>query len=107
MSMRLHGIQTLLSLAAFTIAVTTHAADDDQADRIKEMKGISIKADKEAPRALYIVPWHDAEHKQNTRLSSSLVDDSLQAIDQRALQQRLRLQELSTSGWHRLTPDAR
>ena len=105
--MRLRSIKILLSLTAVMIAFAANAADDDPTDRIKEMKGISIKADKEAPRALYIVPWHDAEHKQNTRLSSSLVDDSLQAIDQRALQQRLRLQELSTSGWHRLTPDAR
>ena len=35
-------------------------ADNDPATGIKEMQGISIKADKEAPKSLVIGPWHDA-----------------------------------------------
>ena len=105
--MRLHCSQILFALTAALITTTAVAADDDRTDDIKQMKGISIKADKEAPKSLYIVPWHDAEHKQSTRLSSSVVDDSLQAVDQNALKQQLRLHQLSTSGWHRLTPDTR
>ena len=105
--MRLYCRQILFALTAVLIATTAVAANDDQTNDIKQMKGISIKADKEAPKSLYIVPWHDAEHKQSTRLSSSLVEDSLQAIDQNALKQQLRLHELSTSGWHRLAPDTR
>ena len=105
--MRLHCSQILFALTAVLITSTAVAANDDQTGDIKQMQGISIKADKEAPKSLYIVPWHDAEHKQSTRLSSSLVEDSLQTIDQNALKQRLRLHELSTSGWHRLAPDTR
>jgi len=97
----------LFTLAALMIAGTATAADDGQGEGFKQMKGISIRGDKEAPRSLVIVPWHDAEHKQNTSLSSSLVDDSLQAIDQNELERQLRLHELSQSGWHRLTPNTR
>ena len=103
--MKLHCSQILFALTVVLITSAAVAANGDQTDDIKQMQGISIKADKEAPKSLYIVPWHDAEHKQSTRLSSSLVDDSLQAVDQNALKQQLRLHELSTSGWHRLTPD--
>ena len=100
-------IKFLITLIMLTAASGAIAADGDRPDDIKQLKGMSLTGDKEAPKSLYIVPWHDAEHKQNTRLSSSLVDDSLQAIDQNALKQQLRLHELSTSGWHRLTPDTR
>ena len=105
--MRLHCSQILFALTAVLISTTAVAANDDQTGDIKQMQGISIKADKEAPKSLYIVPWHDAEHKQSTRLSSSLVEDSLQTVDQNTLKQQLRLHELSTSGWHRLAPDTR
>ena len=105
--MRLRGKRILYTLTAFVLAGAAVAADGDAAGGIKEMRGISIKADKEAPRSLYIVPWHDAEHKQNTSLSSGLIDDSLRAIDQKELKRQLRLHELSASGWHSLTPNAR
>ena len=105
--MRLHCSQILFALTSVLISATAVAANDDQTVDIKQMQGISIKADKEAPKSLYIVPWHDAEHKQSTRLSSSLVEDSLQTIDQNGLKQQLRLHQLSTSGWHRLAPDTR
>lgn len=105
--MSIQRISVLFALAALSGTGTVLADNGDQAGGIKELQGISIKADKEAPKSLYIVPWHDAEHKQNTSLSSGLVDDSLQAIDQKALRQQLQLYELGKSGWHRLTPDAR
>ena len=105
--MRRPGIHILFTVAALFITGFATADNDDQGEGIKELQGISIKADKEAPRSLYIVPWQDSEHNQNTRLSSGLVDDSLQAIDQRSFQRELRLQELSKSGWHSLTPATR
>ena len=98
-------IKSMITLITLTAATGVLAADDNRPDDIKQLKGMFLMGDKEAPKSLYIVPWHDAEHKHSTRLSSSLVDDSLQAVDQNALKQQLRLHELSTSGWHRLTPD--
>ena len=89
---------TLIALVAVSGAI---AADD-----IKQIEGISIVGNKETPKSLYIVPWHKAEHKQNTSLSTNLVDNEMNAVDHDAFMQQLRLYELSKSGWHRLTPDA-
>ena len=103
--MKLHCSQILFALTVVLITSTAVAANGDQTDDIKQMQGISIKADKEAPKSLYIVPWHKAEHKQNTSLSTSLVEKEMQAIDQDSFMQQLRLYELSKSDWYSLTPE--
>lgn len=99
----IHSMITLIVLAAATGAI---AAESNQPDDIKQLKGMSLTGDKEAPKSLYIVPWHKAEHKQNTSLSNNLVDDELRAVDHDSFMRQLQLHELSNSGWHRLTPDA-
>jgi len=78
-------------------------ADNSQAGDIKQLQGIAIVGDKEAPKSLYIVPWHNAELKQNTSLSTNLIDTNLQTVDRESFQRQLRLHELSKSGWHRIT----
>ena len=103
--MRIPRMKYIIALIALAAANGAIAADDNPPDDIKQMKGISIQGDKEAPKSLYIVPWHKAEHKQNTSLSTSLVDKKMQAVDQDSFTQQLRLYELSKSGWYRLTPD--
>ena len=104
--MRHPCMKSIIALIALAAASGAIAADNNQPDDIKQMKGISIQGDKEAPKSLYIVPWHDAEHKQNTSLSSDLIDSELRAIDRDSLMRQLRLYELSKSGWHRLSPAA-
>ncbi len=91
---------TLLGLA-LTAAMAAIAQDDD----VKELTGISIVGDKEAPRSLYIVPWQNSELEQATRPTNNLVDNTMQAVDQANFRRQLRLYELSKSGWYRLTPD--
>lgn len=104
--MRPPCIKPLITLIALVAVTGTNAADDNQPDDIKQIEGISIVGNKEAPKSLYIVPWHKAEHKQNTSLSTNLVDNEMHAIDHDSFMQQLRLYELSKSGWYRLTPDA-
>ena len=103
--MRRPCMKFIITLIVLATASVTIAADNNQPDDIKQMKGISIQGDKEAPKSLYIVPWHKAEHKQNTSLSTNLVDKEIQAVDHDTFMQQLRLYELSKSGWYRLTPD--
>lgn len=98
-------INSIFTLAIITIAAVSIGAEDKPADDIKQFTGISIVGDKEAPRSLYIVPWQNAELKQNTSLSSNLVDKNMHAVDRQSIQQQLQLYELSKSGWYRLTPD--
>ena len=103
--MRPARMKSIIALIALTTASGVIAADDNSSNDIKQMKGISIQGDKEAPKSLYIVPWHTAEHKQSTSLSTSLVSNEMKPVDHDSFVQQLRLYELSKSGWYRLTPD--
>ncbi|UCB55666.1 MAG: hypothetical protein JSW45_03820 [Thiotrichales bacterium] len=96
-----HRSNISLTLAALMLATASYAADDD----IKELQGISIRGDKEAPRSLYIVPWQNTELEQATSLSANLGENTWQALDRDTFKQQLRLHELSKSGWYRLTPE--
>jgi hypothetical protein len=103
--MRARPIIALVALTALSMAGIAVHADEKPAGDIKQLKGIAIVGDKEAPKALYIVPWHNAEHQQNTRLSTRLTDNTMQALDRDTLLQQLQLYELSKSGWYRITAD--
>ena len=98
-------VNIMITLALLCISTGIPAAEDKQDEGVKELTGISIVGDKEAPRSLYIVPWQSSELQQATSLSNSLVDNTMQAVDRASFQRQLRLYELSKSGWHRLTPD--
>ena len=95
----------IIALCAAAAPCLVLGADDDPADDFKELDGISIRGDKEAPKSLYIVPWHNAELKQSTSLSNNLNVNDMRAVDRQAFRQQLRLHELGKSGWYRLTPD--
>ena len=103
--MRTRLTYLLFALTAFAMAGIAAAADDKPAGDIKQLTGISIVGDREAPKSLYIVPWHKAEHTQNTRLSTRLTDNTMHALDRDTLLQQLQLYELSKSGWYRITAD--
>lgn len=97
----------ILSLAVSAAATVVTGDDSDPQGSIKQFTGISIVGDREAPRSLYIVPWHKTEHKQNTSLTSRLAESNLQPMDRESFRLQLRLYELNNAGWHSITPDER
>jgi hypothetical protein len=101
-----HRIAVILMLAVAAGTTVVIGADDSRSGEIKEFTGISITGDKEAPKSLYIVPWQDSDHKQNTTLSSDLADSSMQAVDRESFRQQLRLYELGKTGWHKITAES-
>lgn len=103
--MLMRSLNIIIALTALSVATDAVAEDDKQPDDIKQLKGISIVGDEEAPRSLYIVPWHTAEYQQNTSLSSGYIDNDMQALDRSSFLQQLRLLELSKSGWYRISGD--
>ena len=96
---------SLMTLILITTVTAVTGAEQGSADDIKQLRGISIVGDKEAPRSLYIVPWQNAELTQSTSLSTRLVDKDMKAVDEESFQQQLRLHQLSKSGWYRITAD--
>ncbi len=67
------------------------AAEDD----VKELSGISIIGNKEAPKSLYIVPWKNSQVGVETTLKSGLLDDSNRLIDKEVFMRELEFYELS------------
>ena len=96
---------SLMTLILINTVTAVTGAEQGNADDIKQLRGISIVGDKEAPRSLYIVPWQNAELTQSTSLSTRLVDNNMQALDRESFRRQLRLRELSKSGWYRITED--
>ncbi len=62
---------------------------------VKELSGISIIGNKEAPKSLYIVPWQNSEVGVATSLSSGLLDDSMRPVDRDVFLRELNFYELS------------
>lgn len=47
----------------------------------KELSGISIVGNKEAPKSLFIIPWKSSETDVETSLTSKLLNENLTVID--------------------------
>jgi hypothetical protein len=62
---------------------------------VKELSGISIIGNKEAPKSLYIVPWQNSEVGVATSLNSGLLDDSMRPVDKEVFLRELDFYELS------------
>jgi len=62
---------------------------------VKELSGISIIGNKEAPKSLYIVPWKNSEVGVRSSLTSGLLDDSMRPIDKEVFIRELDFYDLS------------
>jgi hypothetical protein len=81
----------LLSSVAF--------AEENNVDtEVKELSGISIIGNKEAPKSLYIVPWQNSEVGVATSLNAGLLDDSMRPVDKEVFLRELDFYELSHGG---------
>ena len=65
------------------------------AEEVKELSGISIIGNKEAPKSLYIVPWKNSQVGVETSLTSGLLDESDKLIDKEVFMRELEFYELS------------
>ena len=62
---------------------------------VKELSGISIIGNKEAPKSLYIVPWQNSEVGVETSLNSGLLDESMAPVDKDVFMRELEFYQLS------------
>ena len=90
-------IKAILNIIMLWIMVLTVAnAEQQKVDtEVKELSGISIIGNKEAPKSLYIVPWHNSEVGVATSLNSGLLDDSMRPLDKEVFLRELDFYELS------------
>jgi hypothetical protein len=86
----------LNTVLVWLLLQTTVFAEEKKVDtEVKELSGISIIGNKEAPKSLYIVPWQNSEVGVATSLNSGLLDDSMRPIDKEVFMRELDFYQLS------------
>lgn len=89
----------LLWLCLILASAGTAAAENNESTTkepaAKELSGMSILGNDEAPKALYIVPWKSSEIGVETSLSMMLNDSAL-PVDRDVFMRQLNFFEVST-----------
>lgn len=89
-----------LSIVLFSAVIS--AADDmktvnkDDQSEAKELSGMSIVGNDEAPKSLYIVPWKNSEIGVETSLDIMLNEDDV-PVDRDVFRRHLEFYQLSTA----------
>ena len=92
--MTIKAILNVILIWLFSLTVVI--AEEKKVDtEVKELSGISIIGNKEAPKTLYIVPWQNSEVGVATSLNSGLLDDSMRPVDKEVFLRELDFYELS------------
>ena len=68
-------------IAATSSVMAKESPKESKKDEAKELSGISIVGNKEAPKSLFIVPWKSSELGVETGLASSLLNEKLKPVD--------------------------
>ena len=77
------------------MSVSVLAEDKKKEVQAKELSGISIIGNKEAPKSLYIVPWKNSEVGVASSLNSGLLDESMTPVDKEVFMRELDFYDLS------------
>jgi len=78
------------------LAVTVMAKDRDDEQDAKELSGMSIVGNDEAPKSLYIVPWKNSKIGAETNLDRMLNEGDV-PVDRDVFMRQLDYYEISTA----------
>ena len=78
------------------VMVLAQDVDTDKESKAKELSGISIVGNDEAPKSLYIVPWKSSEIGVATSLDMMLNEDDV-PVDQVVFKRQLEFYQVSIS----------
>lgn len=87
--------RNLLLWLCLLLAPLSTAMAEDKGSAAKEMSGMSIVGNDEAPKALYIVPWKGSEIGVETSLNMML-DENAMPVDRDVFMRQLDFFEVST-----------
>lgn len=85
----------MLALNAVAKDKTKKPANGKSQNDAKELSGISIVGNKEAPKSLFIVPWKSSEIGVETGLASSLLNEKLKPVDKDVFMRELNFYAIS------------
>jgi hypothetical protein len=82
--------------AVMVLAKDVKDVNNDKQSQAKELSGMSIIGNDEAPKSLYIVPWKSSELGRETRLDMMLNDDDV-PVDRDVFKRQLEFYKVSTT----------
>ena len=85
-----HKFAIVLALMLFPLVAIS--AEQEEA---KELSGISIVGNEEAPKSLYIVPWKASDVGNQAEFNSTLLNDGMVPVDKEVFMRELRFFEIS------------
>jgi len=85
----------LLMVMFSAATVTAQDAEKDEGSEAKELSGMSIVGNDEAPKSLYIVPWKSSELGVETSLDMML-NESDGPVDRDVFKRQLKFYQVST-----------
>jgi len=83
-------------LCTFLLAATSVGAQETGAEEAKELSGMSIVGNDEAPKSLYIIPWKSSELGVETSLNRMLNESDV-PVDRDVFMRQLAFYEVSTA----------
>lgn len=86
----------VLSLSLALLSAAVAVAQDSGAEGAKELTGMSIVGNDEAPKSLYIVPWKSSEIGVETSLNRMLNESDV-PVDRDVFMRQLAFFEVSTA----------
>jgi hypothetical protein len=86
----------LLLPADMVLAKDVKDVNNDKQSQAKELSGMSIVGNDEAPKSLYIVPWKSSELGRETRLDMMLNEDDV-PVDRDVFKRQLEFYKVSTT----------
>ena len=78
------------------VMVLAQDVDTDKESKAKELSGISIVGNDEAPKSLYIVPWKSSEIGVETSLDTMLNEGDV-PVDRDVFRRQLEFYKVSTA----------
>ena len=69
---------------------------EEAAQETKEISGMSVMGNNDAPKSLYIVPWKTSEIGVETDLTSSLLNEDMVPVDKPVFMRELEFYQVST-----------
>ena len=86
----------LLLPAVMVLAKDVKDVNNDKQSQAKELSGMSIVGNDEAPKSLYIVPWKSSEIGVETSLDTMLNENDV-PVDREVFKRQLEFYKVSTT----------
>ena len=86
----------ILVQTTITLAQDIKAEEKNKTSEAKELSGMSIVGNDEAPKSLYIVPWRSSEIGVETSLDTMLNEDGV-PVDRDVFKRQLEFYQIRTS----------